>query len=433
MEGGLDDSQHYHEEAMAEARNARDVLSQGEAMIRLSVLMWSTGDTTRRDALSGVAVEVLERQPPGAQLVTAYVLAALNAIFSGRSQLALEWSEKALALADLLGDERVTVMARSGRGGARCDLGDPGGLDDLRAAVRDGLGLGLGENTTVAYGNLAEWTWWIEGPDNARQVYEDYIQFAERRGLKGYLMHAKAEFLRVLFDLGEWDEIVRSAGDLLRWGKEHRHRQVEVTVLFNQAQVLVWRGQASMATAMKERLLELARSIQDLQVLVPALATASLMEQAHGDDMAAVALVNELYRVTREHHAWRARYLPTAIRILVSAGQIDQATEFISGMKVTATRDRHCILTGRAIVAEANKEFGKAAQLHQELAQRWADYGFVLEEGQAHLGLARCLIALGNREAATDPLHKARAIFERLGAVPLINETDSHFRAEAAS
>ena len=47
----------------------------------------------------------------------------------------------------------------------------------------------------------------------------------------------------------------------------------------------------------------------------------------------------------------------------------------------------------------------------------------MLEEGQAHLGLARCLIALGDRESATIPLpQRARTIFERLGTVPLLGE-----------
>jgi hypothetical protein len=47
--------------------------------------------------------------------------------------------------------------------------------------------------------------------------------------------------------------------------------------------------------------------------------------------------------------------------------------------------------------------------------------------------LARCLIALGDRQAPTEPLQKARGIFSRLGAVPVIEEADSYLRAEAAS
>jgi hypothetical protein len=58
----------------------------------------------------------------------------------------------------------------------------------------------------------------------------------------------------------------------------------------------------------------------------------------------------------------------------------------------------------------------------------------VLEEGQAHLGFARCLIAIGDLEAATESLHKAGAIFSRLRAVPLLKETEGFLRqAEAAS
>jgi len=59
----------------------------------------------------------------------------------------------------------------------------------------------------------------------------------------------------------------------------------------------------------------------------------------------------------------------------------------------------------------------------------------VLEEGQAHLGLARCLIALGDRESATIPLpQRARTIFERLGTVPLLGEVDGYLgNLQAAS
>ena len=106
----------------------------------------------------------------------------------------------------------------------------------------------------------------------------------------------------------------------------------------------------------------------------------------------------------------------------------------MAGMVVSAARDQHSLLTGHAIVAEAKGKIEEGRELYQEAAQRWADYGYVLEEGLAYLGLARCLIALGDREAATEPLQKARAIFSRLDAVPLLTETDGYLQqAEAAS
>ena len=56
---------------------------------------------------------------------------------------------------------------------------------------------------------------------------------------------------------------------------------------------------------------------------------------------------------------------------------------------------RNSLLTGQAMLpCRGNmEEFEEARDLYRKAAQRWADYGFVLEEGQANLGLARCLIA----------------------------------------
>jgi len=423
-QGSLEESQHAYEEAIMQAERDGIGRVQGEAMLRLANLWWWKGDSARSDALRAEAIDILERHPPGWELARAYGSAAGQARSSGRLKVALELSEKALALAQLLDDEKAIVDARSELGAARCDVGDLGGLEDLRRAVRDGLSLGLGSDTSVSYSFLAEYTWLVVGVIPALQVYEDYIQFADRRGLMTALTHTKAESLRVLFDLGEWEEIVRSARDLLRWGEAHHNPQVEVTVLLTQAQVLLHRGRSDEAAAIQERLIGLARDIEDLQVLVPALAVTALVEQAQGRTRQAVALIDELDHLTKEHHGWRARCMPTAVRVLILADEVDEAHEFLSEMDVSAARDRHSVLTGKAIVTEAKGRLEDARGLYSQAAQRWADYGSVLEEGQAYLGLARCLISLGDRDAATESLLRARALFANLDARPLLDEVD---------
>ena len=92
----------------------------------------------------------------------------------------------------------------------------------------------------------------------------------------------------------------------------------------------------------------------------------------------------------------------------------------------------HSAVSARAILAEAETNFADARDLYKRAAQSWGEYGFALEEGQAHLGQARCLIALGDREDATEPLQKARAIFSRLGAQPLTDEVDRYFGQDTA-
>lgn len=72
---------------------------------------------------------------------------------------------------------------------------------------------------STAYSALAEYAWWIEVRTRRRR-HTRIIQFVERRGHMTDTMHAKAEFLRVQFDLGDWDEIDRCTRDLLRWSQD---------------------------------------------------------------------------------------------------------------------------------------------------------------------------------------------------------------------
>jgi len=213
----------------------------------------------------------------------------------------------------------------------------------------------------------------------------------------------------------------------------HHAGMTEAVALPYIAQVLAWRQELGKAAELCDRFVPQTRELGELQAAVPALAIGGLVAHMSGQLPKAIGLIEELLDMTRTSPPRRSRHLPTALRVLISSRDLAKTVEFMQGMDVTTTRDVNCVLTGQAIVAEAKSDLDEARDLYQDAARRWADYGFVLEEGQAHLGLARCLIALGEKQAATEPLQKARVIFSRLGAVPLIEETDSCLQAEAAS
>src|SRR4029453_2855815 len=120
---------------------------------RLPTVYGTRGAPRRAKAVLTEAIELLEREPPGPELVSAYVSMAGDRVIAGHAGGALEWAEKALPPAGELGGlPRVRPRILDARGMARCDLGDfLGGMDDLRSGLALGLELGAGYDTAGIY------------------------------------------------------------------------------------------------------------------------------------------------------------------------------------------------------------------------------------------------------------------------------------------
>jgi class 3 adenylate cyclase/tetratricopeptide (TPR) repeat protein len=416
---------HYHEAARL-FRAEGDKRGEGEATARLSAAYYDAGRSfAEAQGLTRRSIDLLEQVRPGPELVYAYKRAAEDNAFGGTPAEALAWAEKAVAIAQQVGDVRGTVTALGIRGLARCDLGLHQGLNDLREAYKEAVRLGFGDEIALLCSWLCYMLWPIEGPVMAVSTIKEGIERSERRGLTARAMQLRAYSLSMLYDLGEWRKLLDVADECMRWSEQRGEKAIEINALPYVAHVLAWRRQLKKAHELTDLVLLDARRTTS-EELVPALAVAALVAQMRNKAEVAVARVEELERATEGNGPWRSRHLPTALRALIAAGELEKAENLSNGIDVTATRDRDCVLTGKAILAEAKGDMEQARNLHQQAAQRWADYGFVLEEGQAHLGLARCLMALGDRETATEPLQKARAVFSRLGAQPLTDEVDRY-------
>jgi hypothetical protein len=95
-------------------------------------------------------------------------------------------------------------------------------------------------------------------------------------------------------------------------------------------------------------------------------------------------------------------------------------------------RAAHAVVTARAVLAEAHGELERAAEEYADAAERWGEFGFVLERGQALLGAGRCLLGLGRGREAAVKLEEAREIFVGLQARPLVTEADAFVEQAAA-
>jgi tetratricopeptide (TPR) repeat protein len=238
-------------------------------------------------------------------------------------------------------------------------------------------------------------------------------------------MWLKAESVWPLFELGRWDEALDAAGEALEWDRTHGSSYIGLLALPYVAHLKLRRGEAEEAASLRDDFLPRARENGDPQVLVPSLATSALIDCSYGDLGGAVAAIEELGEATRERPDWRAQHLPDALRVCAAAGATALAESLLEDIEVSTARDIHAVHAARAVLAESQGRLEEAVALYSEAAEHWAEYGFVLEQGQALLGTARSLAALGRGRDAPLKLEEARQLFARLQVWDLVKEAEA--------
>ncbi|MGH2636499.1 MAG: ATP-binding protein [Actinomycetota bacterium] len=422
--GRLAEAEADYDAAIAEYRDSNDRLGLGEALARRARSIQRYGNAAR--SLLEEAIVILETQPPGPELVRAYARMAGHLYVSGDNRDAIAWGEKAFALADELGVDDEAVLALQYRGAARGQVGDAGGLDDLRDALRRGLELGLGNEVATAYNNLAYQLWFWEGPAAALPVWEEMATFCHVRGFATMGLWAEAGKLESLFDVGRWEEVLELSARMQEWGRAHGVTRLGVTALNYTGWVQLRRGDDHAAGRTVEELLPRARDVGYPEFLGPSLMIGAEVALRTGDRELALSFVHEFEDLTSGIPEYRRLFLPIATRVLLGAGATDEAARLVEQAgEPSSRRLRLSLLSSRAEVAEARGEHERAADHFEDAADQWAEYGFRLEEARSRLGLARCRLALGRDVDARPEVERARELLEPLGARPLLEDADA--------
>ena len=116
--------------------------------------------------------------------------------------------------------------------------------------------------------------------------------------------------------------------------------------------------------------------------------------------------------------------LEDSARVCLAAGDADLLRDLVEHAAPPLWRDRNCVLSARATLAELEGHHAEALELHLEAAEAWSAFPHVFEHGHALLGEGRCLLSLGRVPEARDRLMQARERFASLGAAPAIAESD---------
>ena len=341
----------------------------------------------------------------------------------GRFESAIRHADRALSLADELGFPRP-ARALGYRGTARGGLGDPGGLDDMRAALVLATEAGQGREVCVLHNNLGLDLWAFEGPVASLVVMRAGIAFARSRGLAEAADATAASALDGLFEVGELDEALEIAAELDgRIVGEDVFDLIEVRSA--QVRIHAMRGETE-ASATHEWLEVTGRSLPDPQFVVLGLGPSALARHRLGEDDRATSLLAELESTSGAKETMvYAAYVPAFVRTALAIGDSVLAGRLVDDLTPRYPYTEHALVATNAALTEARSDLAGAVDAYADAADRWERFGVVPEQAFALLGQGRCLVGLGRSTEAQPVLRRAREIFERLGAGPALGETDA--------
>jgi hypothetical protein len=353
---------------------------------------------------------------------------------AGQTERAIAVADRALAVAAELGLP-PSPRALGFRGGARSET-DPGGIADLRDALALADEQGLGREGAVIRHNLANQTAAIEGPTVALSGWEESIEFSRRRGIHEFETSGSVGAVEALTALGRWDEMLDRVASVRALAEAAGDVPSQLTLGYCTVFVATARGDTGELTPSISWMVPASREIGAapfVWTLFPPAAWATLELGGPAGRQAAIDLLAEMDEVgvARVDPNYAIMH-STAVRTAVAAGDIALAEKLRAGFEPVLPLYDHMLVTSGAIIAEAKGALDAAATGYADAAARWEAFDTPWERAQAHLGLGRCLIALGRADEAGSPLGVAREVFVRLRARPSIAEVDGLIDGELA-
>ncbi|MFL6620432.1 MAG: ATP-binding protein [Povalibacter sp.] len=191
-------------ETLAIWRAAAAKLKEGDALRWLSRLSWFAGRRAEADEYADAAIAALELLPTGPELAMAYSNRAQLDMLATESASAIQWAQRAIAIAESQGHTEILCHALNNLGSARVAGGDLDGWDDLSRSLRIALEHGYQEHVARAYTNLSATAVTARAYTSASRWLTDGVAYCEEHDLDSWFAYMRAWRARARFEQGDW-------------------------------------------------------------------------------------------------------------------------------------------------------------------------------------------------------------------------------------
>jgi ATP/maltotriose-dependent transcriptional regulator MalT len=347
------------------------------------------------------AVELVEQGPLTVAKVRAFAQQARNESVSGARDKAAELAQRALSMAEELGDDELISHTLNTLGMVHVGKGDPAGIAELERSVEFATASNSPEAIHTTLNNLANSQWLIGDLEGASASLAKAREAAERFGHSSALLWLEIEDMLDHDLRGEWDEALACSNAFLE-SIEGRKNRLRGTARHVRALVFVARGDVDAAEAEAKLVLEEARKSQG-EPLSPALAEVARVLVAAGRQAEADVLLDELFR---DHQgSFGSHWMRELPHLLVELGRGD--------VYVAAVVDAPSSPWLEAGVAVATGNFVEAAESYERIGAR-------ATEAWTRLLAAEALVAQGRRREADEQLGRTLAFYRAARATPYV-------------
>jgi DNA-binding CsgD family transcriptional regulator/tetratricopeptide (TPR) repeat protein len=190
----------------------------GDSLWFLSRLWWFDGNRRQAESFAQQAIDTLAGRPSSRPKAMTFSNMSQLKMLSDQTVECIHWGEKAIGIANELGDEEILSHAFNNVGSVqmRVPAYRQRGLDLLRRSLDIALRRHFHEHAARAYTNMASNAIQLKDYPLATTVLDEGIRYCEELELDSWRTYMLSWKARLLLDTGKWAEASATAEQLVR-------------------------------------------------------------------------------------------------------------------------------------------------------------------------------------------------------------------------